>query len=334
MPGVCILTEGGFDKGLGHISRCLALYQIFVSHKCDVRIIVNADPSVKHILNGYDFLLADWNQCEKKIIKIIESADLLIIDSYHCQIDLYEFFSKLSPLVVYIDDFNRVDYPKGIVVNGAIGAEKINYVVRKNKEFLLGVDYAFLRKEFWYLPNKIIKKEISSVLVFCGGFDTKRINKKVLESLIKFYPSLDISVIVRDLEIPDIDFIKANSNVFFNLNANEVMNLMFNSDIAITASGQTTYELSRTGTPFIPIKTADNQTLSINEFLNLGLVGDIVNYDDFNFSNKIIEEFEKLRSDQLRKERSLNLQSTIKGEGPKRIVEKLLTKINKKNEKR
>jgi UDP-2,4-diacetamido-2,4,6-trideoxy-beta-L-altropyranose hydrolase len=328
MSNICILTEGGNNRGLGHISRCLSLCQIFDLHNCDVKLIINADPSVNHLLYGYDFLLADWNKRESEIIEIIKSADLLIIDSYHCTKELYEIFSNISPKVAYIDDFNRLDYPKGIVINGILGAEKIKYTVQKNKEYLLGADYAFLRKEYWNLSKRKIEKKISSVLVFCGGYDTKRINKKVLEILIRFYPKINVSVVVRDLEIPDIDFIKANSNVFSNLQANQMIDLMLSCDIAITASGQTTYELSKTGTPFIPIKTAENQTLSINEFFNLGLVGDIINYDDLEFNTKIFNEFEKLKSYQIRKERSIKLQKTIKGEGPNRIVEKLLTKIN------
>jgi UDP-2,4-diacetamido-2,4,6-trideoxy-beta-L-altropyranose hydrolase len=327
MSKICILTEGGNNKGLGHISRCLSLYQIFNSFNFDVKLIVNSDPSVEYLLFGYDYLLVDWIKRKSEIFETIKKSELLIIDSYLCTKELYICFSNISSNIAYIDDFNRIDYPKGIVINGILGAEKIVYSKREDIEYLLGVDYAFLRKEYWNLPKRRIRRKISSVLIFCGGYDTKRVNKKVLELLIRFYPNVNISVVVKDLEIADIDFIKANSSVFSNLQANQMIDLMLASDIAITASGQTTYELARTGTPFIPIKTAENQTLSINEFFNQGLVGDIINFDDFQFNDKILKEFENLKPFRIRKERSLNLQKAIKGEGPKRIVEKLLSKI-------
>jgi UDP-2,4-diacetamido-2,4,6-trideoxy-beta-L-altropyranose hydrolase len=328
MQTICILTEGGLNMGYGHITRCLSLYEVFEKCNCKIKLVINADPSVKKLLSGVEFLLCNWNNLNSEIVQVVKNSDILIIDSYHCTKELYTIFSKLSPKLAYIDDYNRITYPKGVVINGVLGAEKLGYAPNKNKEYLLGVEYAFLRKEFWNLPQKNIKKQINSVLIFCGGSDTKRVTKKVLQLLIKFYPYLDINVIVRNSEIPDIDFIKSNSKIYSNLDANMMIDLMSNSDIAITASGQTTYELSVVGTPFIPIKTAENQTFSINEFFNLGLVSDIIDHDDLDFNNKIIVEFEKLKSYRIRKERSIKLQSVVKGGGPELVVKKLLKKIN------
>ena len=61
---------------------------------------------------------------------------------------------------VYIDDNKRLDYPKGIVVNGSIYAEELNYPHKNGPTYLLGIKYAPLRKEFWEVPEKKIKKRL------------------------------------------------------------------------------------------------------------------------------------------------------------------------------
>jgi spore coat polysaccharide biosynthesis predicted glycosyltransferase SpsG len=45
------------------------------------------------------------------------------------------------------------------------------------------------------------------------------------------------------------------------------MELMVKSDLAITAAGQTIYELLATQTPFIPIKVIENQENNVNGFI-------------------------------------------------------------------
>jgi len=62
-------------------------------------------------------------------------------------------------LAVYIDDNKRLDYPKGVVVNGSIHAKELNYSKKNGVKYLLGPKYIPLRKDFWEVPEKEIKEK-------------------------------------------------------------------------------------------------------------------------------------------------------------------------------
>ena len=51
-----------------------------------------------------------------------------------------------------------------------------------------------------------------------------------------------------------------------------LIKLMTKADIAISAGGQTLYELAATGTPTIAIQVADNQVAQMAEFGKLGTI--------------------------------------------------------------
>ena len=48
---VIILTEGGKNMGIGHLARCLSLYQAFEDKNINAEIIVNGDKTLKDSLS-------------------------------------------------------------------------------------------------------------------------------------------------------------------------------------------------------------------------------------------------------------------------------------------
>jgi spore coat polysaccharide biosynthesis predicted glycosyltransferase SpsG len=71
----------------------------------------------------------------------IGEADVALVDSYLADRKLYEEVYGMVHCAVYFDDTQRLDYPKGIVINGAIGAEKRRYPKREGVTYSLGIDY-------------------------------------------------------------------------------------------------------------------------------------------------------------------------------------------------
>jgi spore coat polysaccharide biosynthesis predicted glycosyltransferase SpsG len=51
MLKVKILTEGGKDIGLGHISRCLSLFDELLKRKISSELIINGDVKINIIKN-------------------------------------------------------------------------------------------------------------------------------------------------------------------------------------------------------------------------------------------------------------------------------------------
>ena len=80
---------------------------------------------------------------------------------------------------VCIDDNMRIEYPKGVVINGGIGAENMGYPLKDGVTYFLGIGYMPLRREFWDVPAKEIKKSIENIMVTFGGNDIRNLTKRI-----------------------------------------------------------------------------------------------------------------------------------------------------------
>jgi len=111
---------------------------------------------------------------------------------------MYTEVSKIAPTMIYLDDNKRLDYPKGIVVNGSIYAQKLQYQKRRDVTYLLGTEYLPLRKEFWRAGRKAIKREVASIMVTFGSDDPRGMTWKVVKILASGYPRAIKRVIVGE----------------------------------------------------------------------------------------------------------------------------------------
>lgn len=57
---VLILTEGSEDIGLGHVSRCIAIYQALEKHKAKVELLVYGDYKAEALLKGINYRNLNW----------------------------------------------------------------------------------------------------------------------------------------------------------------------------------------------------------------------------------------------------------------------------------
>lgn len=323
MDNIFIFTEGGGETGMGHISRCLSLYQAFEMRGYFPQFIINGNESVVSAVSGTRYQLFDWIAEVDKTITLLQDAGIVLIDSYKCPAFLYQLIKNESKTVVYIDDNLRLEYPSGIVVNGVMGAEQLGYKKRDDIDYLLGAQYAFLRSSFWNVPLKEIKPEIKSIFISCGGNDnglSVRIVKLVSEQFPWIYPS----IIVKDINSPEISELKHYAQVLDGLSADEMKALMGNADLAITAAGQTTYELCRIGTPFVALLTADNQAYSIGNFFKQGLVQEVIDPYNPAFDTMLVNQINYLLDTETRKAISSKMQTAIDGSGSLKLADYII----------
>ena len=99
-------------------------------------------------------------------------------------------------------------------------------------------------------------------MVTFGGDDAKNMTPKILAFLNDEYPNLIKNVIIGRA-FQNIDDIKKytdkNTNLIYYPDAEKMKEIMFESDIAISACGQTLNELASVGVPTIGVCTAGNQ---------------------------------------------------------------------------
>lgn len=312
---IYILTEGGSQFGYGHITRCSALYEELEKRDINVEFIVNGDNDVSSVLEGKKFTLKDWRD-KTYLSNLLFENDYVIIDSYLADKDIYDYIANIVRKALYIDDNIRIDYPKGIVCNPSIYGKELNYLKKEGLEYLLGAEYVILRKEFIDVPKKEFKDKIEDILITFGGSDIKNMTPKTLKILNENYPSLRKHVIVGK-GFNNIDKIKSvsdeNTEFYYNLNAEQMKNLMLKCDFAISAAGQTIYELLRVGIPFVPIQVADNQENNIKGLKALGI--EKLGEDELFKTIQILENIKKTNY----------INNIINGKGSEKILDFLFT---------
>jgi UDP-2,4-diacetamido-2,4,6-trideoxy-beta-L-altropyranose hydrolase len=303
---VFIITEGGAKTGLGHITRCLAIYQAFEKRGICPNFIINGSFVINEMMKGVKFQTLNWIIKKNILFKRVRNADIIIIDSYLAGLDIYEKLANTGKMVVYIDDSNRLIYPKGVVVNATVQAKNLNFGKNNFTIKLLGKDYALFRKEFWSVQIKQTNKKLSNVLLFFGGADIRQIGVKISKYLNKDYPNLKKKFIVGH-----------------SMKTNNIIKNMLLADFAITTGGQTLYELVRVGIPTIAIAVNDSQAACIKALKNNGVLY-VGKWNDKDLRKNIKKYIKILQPHNIRKKKSEMLRKIFNGKSTLYLIDELI----------
>jgi UDP-2,4-diacetamido-2,4,6-trideoxy-beta-L-altropyranose hydrolase len=323
---VKIFTEGGKNIGLGHISRCTSLYNEVSKRKIKVDFIINGDLRDVDLLNGINFINENWID-EKYLINNILADDYVIIDSYKAEKVIYDVIAELSKKALFIDDIGRLDYPKGIIVNPALDASYIDYSQSPNSILLSGPEYVILRLPFIGVERENLFKRIKRVLITMGGTDIRELTPFIVNTVCKKRLDIEFDIVIGSKWLEDqYNPICGSGNIstHANINATQMMHLMVSSDLAITAAGQTIYELLATQTPFIPIQIIENQENNIRSLLKYNPEQIVLKYDDEDLGDSILEALKINNTGTYRQEQNMKYRELVDGYGSKRIFDKLL----------
>jgi UDP-2,4-diacetamido-2,4,6-trideoxy-beta-L-altropyranose hydrolase len=321
-----IFTEGGSQIGLGHISRCSSLYDELADREIEVEFIINSDTSQIDIIKNKQYKVVNWLSKEF-LTNYIKQSDYCIVDSYLASQDLYRVISNQSKKTLFIDDNGRIEYPEGIVVNPSLSTEAVKYPINDTNCYLLGPKYIILRSPFIQVNRESINPKVKEVLITLGGSDIHNLTPSILKRLSKNNTEITFNVVIGN-GFNNIEEIKSlslkNISFYENATASEMKTIMFKSDFAITAAGQTIYELLATQTPFIPIKIIENQNNNVAGLKEFNLVKNILDYKDLNFLQKIDDEFNKLL-DIYKRTQAIHLyNNVIDGLGSRRLIDILV----------
>jgi len=259
----------------------------------------------------------------------IKNAEIGVIDSYLTDYELYNSISKAVKLPLYLDDNKRIDYPSGIILNGTIFSEDLNYPRKKDIVYLLGSKYIPIRKEFWNVPMKKIGETIKNIMVTFGGDDAQNMTPKILKLLNVNRPDLIKTVIIgkgfkkREQIESSID---SKTELIYYPSAATMKKVMLGSDLAISAAGQTLFELARVGVPTIAISVADNQMNNIKGCQKAGFIEYAGAWDDKNIQSLLMQKFDLLQNADVRKKMARAGRSWVDGLGAIRTVNFCLTK--------
>lgn len=194
-------------------------------------------------------------------------AAWIVLDGYQFDGDFQARLAGGRHRVLAFDDHGHAGrYSADIVLNQNAGATEDIYRDRRRETLLLlGPGYALLRDEFrrWSAPRPEVPAVACRVVVTFGGSDPDNVSAKALEGLGSVPGPLEVMVIVGPTNL-NLSALRSAARatghpVEVVIDPPDMAARLAWADVAVAATGGTSWELARVGTPHVAIVLADNQ---------------------------------------------------------------------------
>ncbi len=244
MP-VKILCDAFVTSGLGHVRRCEKILSFIEKLGVKASLYLHKQDNINAFLEG------------------VGGNDFLITDSYCLNSkDFYLLKEKAKSLMVIEDEEHAKGfYPKNTkIMNFTLNALK--HYNHASKDHYLGVGFYPVDTRFIY--DRPINTENKEVLITLGGSE-----QKILKEIVKILENKNVNLHIISSYIPKNP--PKNARYYSPLSPLEFSSLMKSCAYAISASGQTLYELALSQTPSLILPIASNQIVQSKEFESLGI---------------------------------------------------------------
>ncbi|WP_283508783.1 CMP-N-acetylneuraminic acid synthetase [Helicobacter pylori] len=244
MP-VKILCDSFVTSGLGHVRRCEKILSFIEKLGVKASLYLHKQDNINAFLEG------------------VGGNDFLIADSYCLNSkDFYLLKEKAKSLMVIEDEEHAKGfYPKNTkIMNFTLNALK--HYNHASKDHYLGVGFYPVDTRFIY--DRPINTENKEVLITLGGSE-----QKILKEIVKILENKNVNLHIISSYIPKNS--PKNARYYSPLSPLEFSSLMKFCAYAISASGQTLYELALSQTPSLILPIASNQIVQSKEFESLGI---------------------------------------------------------------
>lgn len=292
-----VFTDAGQKFGFGHLTRTLSIAKLFENKGFNISYIIDGDKSICTFIENYSYKyeIFNWKEKDIKEFSVLDENSIILIDSLELKKERLVLLEKLFFNIILFDDEKRRNIlNKGFVIDWTILSDKKDFFMPRKKDVLyfLGSKYTLLREDFFTASKNKLKEDIESVMISFGGSDVRNLSPKILDFLCKNYPNLKKNIVIGS-GFNNINEIKkvADKNTYFhkNLDAKQMISCMQNNDIAISAGGQTLYELAMIGIPTIAILLVENAKDDTLGWSEVGFLEYIGCFDD----EKLIANLEK-----------------------------------------
>lgn len=286
MTAVLFRVDAGPVVGLGHLQRCLSLASALQRHGMASVFFTNDQAPARARIRRRGFESAvietDKSWTREDLEETIGLARrwrcwAVVVDSDYEGADYLARLREAGFFVCAIEDTIPHSFPCQLVVNGDAHGRRLRYVSSSgDTTFLLGPEYSILRPEFWSVPQRAVREAPQNVLVTLGGDDPHRLMPGLLRVIDQMPREVSVTIAIGPFfsHAEEVEKIAARLTRSIRLvrAPESVRDLMMEADLAVSAGGQTLYELARVGTPAIAIRTAANQDGQVAVFEELGFI--------------------------------------------------------------
>jgi UDP-2,4-diacetamido-2,4,6-trideoxy-beta-L-altropyranose hydrolase len=338
-------VDAGPTIGLGHLQRCLSLATALSHLKTPCVFLTNEEPTVRHRVTRFGFdgrtldAIESWgiDDLTRTIaMAAAHKCGAIVVDSDYEGAEYLSHLRNAGYYVVAIEDTAPHPFPCQLVVNGDAHARQLHYQsLSKDTHFLLGPEYCILRREFWEVPARVGSENVGHILVTLGGADPYNIMPRVLNVLDTLPENFAVSAIIGPFfeNVTEIDKAaqRARRDITLVKAPDSVCHVMMGADLAISAGGQTLYELARVGCPTVAVRMASNQDGQLGVFEEAGFLRISGNADHGSIVEAIGAAVRTLLADpQARATMSGAGQRLIDGHGALRVAQTILAEQSRR----
>jgi UDP-2,4-diacetamido-2,4,6-trideoxy-beta-L-altropyranose hydrolase len=338
MRKVLFRVDAGPKIGLGHLQRCLSLATALRDLNTACVFLTNEDQTLYQRITrfGFDGRTLDtesWgvdDLAQTMAVAAAHKCGAIVVDSDYEGAEYLSHLRNGGYYVVAIEDTAPHPFPCHLVVNGDAHARQLPYqALSKDTQFLLGPEYSILRREFWEIPARVGSGNVDHILVTLGGADPYNIMPRVIDLLDTLPEAFSVSVIIGPFfeNFSQVKAVaqRAQRGITLVRAPDSVCDLMMEADLAVSAGGQTIYELARVGCPTVAVRMAANQDGQLAVFEEAGFLR-IAGHGD---NNSIVEAIGAavrtlLADPQARATMSVAGQRLIDGQGALRVAQTIL----------
>ncbi|MFF5296965.1 PseG/SpsG family protein [Paractinoplanes globisporus] len=330
MTIVGIRCDAGARTGVGHLVRCVALAEELVARGVGVRFLSD--------LGGVAWAEAQleqrglpWHPPPFDPVGLVAAVerleiDALVIDSYTLPPQHSVAVRKAGHRVLAIVDGDFRGQTADIYVDQNLDSE----IHVEDAVGLAGLDYALLRSSVRSLrpPAAPVHRSgrTPKVVAFFGGTDAYRAAPQVAALLSRAGVPFDATIIAANEELhAELSAIPAGPGQRFEIipPTDDLPKLLAGADLAVSASGTSTWELLCLGLPAALVWVVDNQILGYERVMARGLGAGLGQLG--HFGDDAVDTLRRLLTDAAwRTDLAARAWAAVDGRGVERVSDELL----------
>jgi UDP-2,4-diacetamido-2,4,6-trideoxy-beta-L-altropyranose hydrolase len=329
--------------GTGHLMRLLALGQAWVDSGGDA-VVVYADAPAALVrrfeteaITAIGLAAAHPDARDREEVRELldESPDsTLVVDGPTFDLGYLDALSK-SHSVLLIDDIAGLPrYPVAVVLNQNAHASRAAYPSGPEPRYLLGLDYALLRREFRSLQlMRTVADRAGRILVTLGGSDPSGMTERTIGALADLQKrgwDIDVRVVVgagnqRTEEISRAAAATIAQTLKVERTVTDMAPLMLWADLVVTSGGTTVWELARCGAPALVIEAGFSEHLLVEGLERVGLYDRLGPADQLTHEQLVAAIERRLDDRDWRSDMARLGPALVDGQGAGRVLDVLST---------
>jgi spore coat polysaccharide biosynthesis predicted glycosyltransferase SpsG len=270
---IAFRCSAGAGVGQGHLMRCRALAGQLAQRGLDVAMI---GPDASWQTTADAALFTHWIPLDapEPVQDATNLADLaqrigaraLVLDDYRVD-EPYQLVLREADFawLQFETRYERALWAD-IVVNATLHADADSYLAIRNPRtrLLLGPRFACLRPQFAEMPKSVVSAPTKRVFLSLGGGDDRGLGAGIVQELIQQLPpewTIDVASANGNSSLGRLQEMAASNGRRLQLvvDADDVAQMIFRSDLAIVGGGTLAYECAACATPMLILARAPDQ---------------------------------------------------------------------------